>query len=416
MVKLPWFGPVADVVVAPSALGSTAASAILVLTFPGQEGMKEKGMVKLPWFGPVADVVVAPSALGSTCAVLVLTFLVLTFLVLTFPRQVHLYDEPGMEQHLPLSHYPPLPTPSHSLPPLPTPRHQVHLYDEPGMEQHLVIPCNAVAFENPKSAVTTGRLMLAPWGRHASHVLSQVRLRHKVAHGGGLIRPTTSLYLLSPLSIPSQLPRVSQTRCPSALSHGTKWPVAGVSPNAPRLSPTAPSGRWRGDHSANNQCITVPAFPLSPHSTHSQLPRVSQTRCPSALSHGTKWPVAGGSFGQQPEISPEDGLCLYISGHRNGVTHVSDNRQQPEISPEDGLCLYISGHRNGVTHVSDVSTPLIVPLASAPAHLNHRVLSLLPPSPPQQADDQPSYTAVTAVDFCAVSALLLVGHEDGLVE
>ncbi|CAI5467283.1 unnamed protein product [Closterium sp. Yama58-4] len=304
----------------PGLLGS-----VTVVQLEGlEEGMREKGMVKLLWFGPVADVVVAPSALGSTCA----------FLVLTFPRQVHLYDEPGMEQHLPLSHFPPLPTPSHSLPPLPTPRHQVHLYDEPGMEQHLCArllspspsshtptPPDPVAFENPGSAVTTGRLMLAPWGTHASHVLSQ-------------------------------------------------------------------------------------------------LPRVSQTRCPSALSHGTKWPVAGGSFGQQPEISPEDGLCLYISGHRNGVTHVSDvstplivplasapahltqNRQQPEISPEDGLCLYISGHRNGVTHVSDVSTPLIVPLASAPAHLN-------------QADDQPSYTAV---DFCAVSALLLVGHEDGLVE
>ncbi|GJP72491.1 hypothetical protein CLOP_g3221 [Closterium sp. NIES-67] len=210
-----------------------------------EEGMREKAMVKLPWFGPVADVVVAPSTLGSMCASAIL--------VLTFPGQVHLYDEPGMEEHLSARLLSPSPS------------------------SHAPAPPEPVSFENPGSAVTTGRLMLAPWGMQASHVLSQ-------------------------------------------------------------------------------------------------LPRVSETRCPSALSHGTKWPVAGGSFGQQPEISPEDGLCLYISGHRNGVTHISD-----------------------------LSTPLIVPLASAPAHLN-------------QGDDQPSYTAVTAVDFCAVSALLVVGHEDGLVE
>ncbi|CAI7857190.1 unnamed protein product [Closterium sp. NIES-54] len=183
-----------------------------------EEGMKEKGMVKLPWFGPVADVVVAPSALGSTVASAIL--------VLTFPGQVHLYDEPGMERHLcarllsppPSSHTPtpvhpfppnplrqvhlfdepsmeraapvslsPLPTPFHSFPLLSAPLHQVHLYDEPGMERHLSArllslspsshtptPPDPVAFENPGSAVTTGRLMLAPWGTHASHVLSQL--------------------------------------------------------------------------------------------------------------------------------------------------------------------------------------------------------------------------------------------------
>ena len=81
-------------------------------------------------------------------------------------------------------------TPSHSvsfhftygLPPS-----QVHLYDEPGMEEILIArssftPSPAasrlpepVAFECPGSVVTTSRLLLAAWDTHAAEVLSKVR-------------------------------------------------------------------------------------------------------------------------------------------------------------------------------------------------------------------------------------------------
>ena len=66
-----------------------------------------------------------------------------------------------------------------------------------------------------------------------------------------------------------------------------------------------------------------------------QLPRYPGSRCPAHLSHGTPWPITGGQIASS------------------------------EICPDLGLCLYVSGHQDGRAHISDVSTPLLVPLASA---------------------------------------------------
>lgn len=187
-----------------------------------ESGLLQLGLVRLPWFGPISDVLIAPSTVASPMALhthapaspqtpaspggssgrstgglgsgagpgLGEAFLGLpsaAVLVLTSPGQLHVHDDRGLEAILPCMPLPP--------PPGAKGAPQAHRQAQRVELSQGAVP-EPVAFETPGSAVHAARLVLAPWGSSAARTLKA-------------------------------LPWLPPTRAPLVLSHGTKWPISG---------------------------------------------------------------------------------------------------------------------------------------------------------------------------------------------